>query len=106
MTTMQPPAEPRREIATWQVGLMAIGWLIATVSLIFGFPLICLIGAILIGVVAFLAYSSQGRASGTGSFGAPALHRDLAKIHCGTCGASMRSNMAFCPVCGAPQVKT
>ncbi len=98
--------EPRREIPIWTVALMGIGWLVATIGLLGGYPLVCVIGAILVGVIAFIAYNGQSRASGPGSFGAPALHRDLAKIHCGTCGASMRTNMAFCPVCGAPQAKT
>jgi uncharacterized membrane protein YphA (DoxX/SURF4 family) len=104
--TMSAPNEPVREIPMWSVAVMAVGFLIATVSLLGGFPLIGAIGAIVVVLVAILTYKSQGSASGLGGLSAPALHRDLAKTHCGSCGAPMRSNMIFCPVCGAAQTPT
>lgn len=106
MMNTTSPAEARRDIPNWTLGLMGLGWLVATIGLLGDYPLICAIGAILVAVGAILGYMSQGRTPGMGGLSAPALHRDLAKTHCGSCGAPMRSNMAFCPVCGAPQTKT
>ena len=61
------------------------------------------LGGFIVILVGFVAYSMQGGRGDGGGFGMPALHRELAKTHCGKCGAPMRSNMAFCPVCGAQQ---
>jgi hypothetical protein len=69
--------------------------------------LLAIIGIVIIVPVSIYAYYSQGRTgTGAGGFGMPSVHKDLAKIHCGFCGASMRSNIVFCPVCGAKQTSS
>jgi hypothetical protein len=65
-----------------------------------------IIGAIIIIGAGLFAYISQPTAGSASRLGMPALHRELAKTHCGQCGAPMRSNMMFCPVCGAKQTVT
>ena len=85
----------------WSVYGFALGFLLYFVGGLVTYWLV-VFGGLIILLVAFVSYSSQGR-GGTGGFGMPALHRELAKTHCGQCGSPMRSNMVFCPVCGAKQ---
>jgi hypothetical protein len=79
-----------REIPMQVVYLFVLGFFVAVIgSLIF--PVIApVIGALIYIAAAFLGYRAQASAGG-GSFGMPALHRELAKTHCGKCGAPMRS---------------
>jgi hypothetical protein len=96
-------ASDLREVPMWVVYGFVGGLLI---TLIGGLLSIwgTIIGAIIIILVGLIGYSTQGRSGGVGGTMLPALHRELAKTHCGTCGAPMRSNMMFCPACGAKQV--
>jgi len=85
-------------------GLVA-GWII--VLLIGSFTIWgAIIGALIIIGAGLFGYISQPSAGSARGLGMPALHRELAKTHCGQCGAPMRSNMMFCPVCGAKQTAT
>jgi hypothetical protein len=91
------------EMTMKAVYLLIVGFLLALVGGIAISFLIALIGAILIIVGALWGYVTQPRVGSAAGIGMPALHRELAKTHCGQCGASMRSNMMFCPSCGAKQ---
>ncbi len=91
------------EINMKAVYVLIIGFLIALVAGLVVSFIIALIGAILIIVGALWGYVTQPRGGSAAGIGMPALHRELAKTHCGQCGASMRSNMMFCPSCGAKQ---
>ncbi|MDG6926069.1 MAG: zinc ribbon domain-containing protein [Nitrososphaerota archaeon] len=94
-------ASELREIPMWAVYGFVGGFLIALVGGLFSIWG-TIVGAVIIILVGFIGYSSQGR-TGVGATMLPALHRELAKTHCGQCGAAMRSNMMFCPSCGARQ---
>jgi len=90
------------EISINIIYALVLGWIIVLIggSLSFWGAVI---GGLIIIVAALFGYVSQPSAGSASRLGMPALHRELAKTHCGQCGASMRSNMMFCPVCGAKQ---
>jgi hypothetical protein len=88
------------------VYVLLLGFIIALVAGVLVSFIIALIGAIIILVGALWGYVVQPRGGAKMGFGGPALHRELAKTHCGQCGAPMRSNMMFCPSCGAKQTPT
>ena len=89
------------EIPMWAIYAFGLAFLLYFVGGLITYWLVVFAGLMAI-IVAFLTYSTQGKGGGAG-FGMPALNRELAKTHCGACGAPMRSNMVFCPVCGAKQ---
>jgi hypothetical protein len=94
------------EISMRVVYIFVLGFLVVLVGgLLFPFWG-AVIGAIIIIVAAVMGYMSQASGGSAKGLGMPALHRELAKTHCGQCGAPMRSNMMFCPACGAAQTPT
>ena len=96
----ESPAVPeaRQEAPLWAIAVLAIAFILLLVGNLF-----TIIGVVIIVPVSIYTYYTQGR---TTKFTVPSVHKDLAKIHCGFCGASMRSNMVFCPVCGAKQTSS
>ena len=103
---MMEMATEANELPMQIVYILVLGFLITLIGGLF-FPVIAsLLGALIMAGGAFMGYSIQGHGgAGIGATGLPALHRELAKTHCGACGAPMRSNMMFCPVCGARQTQ-
>jgi hypothetical protein len=78
------------EIPMWAVYAFALSFLLFFVGGLISYWLVVL-GGLLAILVGFMTYSSQGRGGAGGrGFGMPALHRELAKTHCGQCGAPMR----------------
>lgn len=88
-----------KQIPDWTVYAFALAFLLFLVGTFFS-TIVVAVGGIIAILVGFIAYTNQGK---SGAAGLPALHRELAKTHCGQCGAPMRSNMTFCPSCGARQ---
>jgi ABC-type branched-subunit amino acid transport system permease subunit len=93
------------EISMKVVYIFVLGFLVVLVGGLITFWG-AVIGAVIIIVAAVMGYMSQASGGSAKGLGLPALHRELAKTHCGQCGAPMRSNMTFCPACGAAQTPT
>jgi hypothetical protein len=90
--------EPRQEVQIWAIAVMGIAFILMLIG-----NTLAVVGILILIPVSIYAYYTQGS---TTKFGMPTVHKDLAKVHCGFCGASMRSNMVFCPVCGAKQTSS
>lgn len=96
-------ASESSQISITTVYIMVLGFFVALVGGLFSIWG-TVIGSLIIAGAAFMGYAAQG--GPVNSTKLPSLHRELAKTHCGQCGAAMRSNMMFCPSCGARQTQT